>query len=251
MEAVVESSRQGPSLPHGRDLEKKIRDRSAKVGVVGLGYVGLSLAVEMAKAGFRVKGIDIDAAKVNAVNAGMSYNLDVPSEILFSLVSEQRLKATQAFAAMEELDVLSICVPTPLRKTKEPDLAYVVAAIEALRHHLKPGQLIVLESTTYPGTTRELVLPILEETGLQVGEEFFLTYSPERVDPGNLTYKSRNIPKIISGISPRCAELAMLFYGAFIDEMVHVSSPEVAEMVKLLENTFRSVNIALANEMAR
>ena len=235
----------------GKELERKIRDRSAKVGVVGLGYVGLSLAVEMAQKGYHVKGIDIDAARVNAVNAGMSYNLDVPSEVLSSLVSQERLKATQAFAAMEELDALSICVPTPLRKTKEPDLTYVVAAIEALRIHLRPGQLIVLESTTYPGTTRDLVLPILEETGLQVGEDFFLAYSPERVDPGNSTYKSRNIPKVISGISPRCTELAMLFYGEFVDEIVPVSSPEAAEMVKLLENTFRSVNIALANEMAR
>ncbi|MGH7797331.1 MAG: nucleotide sugar dehydrogenase [Candidatus Binatia bacterium] len=250
MDAVMESSSQMPSLPQGRDLEKKIRDRSAKVGVVGLGYVGLSLAVEMAKERFQVKGIDIDAARVNAVNAGTSYNLDVPSEMLFSLVSQERLKATQALATMEDLDALSICVPTPLRKTKEPDLSYVIAAIEAVRNHLRPGQLIVLESTTYPGTTRELVLPILEETGLQVGEDFFLAYSPERVDPGNPTYNSRNIPKIISGITPRCTELAALFYGEFIEKIIPVASAEAAEMVKLLENTFRSVNIALANEMA-
>jgi UDP-N-acetyl-D-glucosamine dehydrogenase len=235
----------------GRELEKKIHDRSAKVGVVGLGYVGLSLAVEMARVGFPVKGIDIDVARVNAVNAGTSYNLDVPSEVLVSLVSQEKLKATQAFATMQDLDALSICVPTPLRKTKDPDLSYVVAAIEALRNHLRPGQLVVLESTTYPGTTRELVLPILEETGLQVGEDFFLAYSPERVDPGNRAYKGRNIPKVISGITPRCTELAALFYGEFIEKIVPVSSPEAAEMVKLLENTFRSVNIALANEMAR
>jgi UDP-N-acetyl-D-glucosamine dehydrogenase len=235
----------------GRELEKKIHDRSAKVGVVGLGYVGLSLAVEMARVGFPVKGIDIDVTRVNAVNAGMSYNLDVSSEVLLALVSQDRLKATQAFATMQDLDALSICVPTPLRKTKDPDLSYVVAAIEALRNHLRPGQLVVLESTTYPGTTRELVLPILQETGLQVGEDFFLAYSPERVDPGNRTYKGRNIPKVISGITPRCTELAALFYGEFIEKIVPVSSPEAAEMVKLLENTFRSVNIALANEMAR
>jgi UDP-N-acetyl-D-glucosamine dehydrogenase len=144
-----------------------------------------------------------------------------------------------------------VCVPTPLRKTKEPDLSYVVAAIEATRNHLRPGQLVILESTTYPGTTRELVLPILEETGLQVGEDFFLAYSPERVDPGNPTYNSRNIPKVISGMTSRCSELATLFYGNFIEKIVPVSSPEAAEMVKLLENTFRSVNIALANEMGQ
>jgi UDP-N-acetyl-D-glucosamine dehydrogenase len=251
MEAVVQASSQRLLLPHGKDLEKKIRERTAKVGVVGLGYVGLSLAIEMAKAGFHVKGIDIDAARVNAVNAGMSYNLDVPSTMLFSLVAQGKLKATQALAAMEDLDALSICVPTPLRKTKDPDLSYILAAIEALRNHLRPGQLVVLESTTYPGTTRELVLPKLEETGLQVGEDFFIAYSPERVDPGNPTYNSRSIPKVISGITPRCAELAGLLYGVFFEKIVPVSSPETAEMVKLLENTFRSVNIALANEMAR
>jgi UDP-N-acetyl-D-glucosamine dehydrogenase len=251
MEAVIESRSQLPLSPHARALEKKIRDRSAKIGVVGLGYVGLSLAVEMAKKGFQVKGIDIDSAKVNAVNAGVSYNLDVPSTLLLSLVDQGKLKATQALAAMEDLDALSICVPTPLRNTKEPDLSYILAAIEALRNHLRTGQLVILESTTYPGTTRELVLPILEETGLQVGEEFFLAYSPERVDPGNSTYNSGNIPKVISGITARCTELAGLFYQMFVEKIVTVSSPETAEMVKLLENTFRSVNIALANEMAR
>jgi UDP-N-acetyl-D-glucosamine dehydrogenase len=251
MEAGVESSSKIASSPYGRNLEKMIRDRSAKVGVVGLGYVGLSLAVEMAKEGFRVKGIDIDAARVNAVNAGMSYNLDVANEILLSLVSRKKLKATQALSTIADLDALSICVPTPLRKTKEPDLSYVIAAVEAVRNHLRPGHLIVLESTTYPGTSRELVLPILEETGLQVGEDFFLAYSPERVDPGNPTYNSRNIPKVISGLTPRCTQLAALFYGEFIEKIIPVSSPETAEMVKLLENTFRSVNIALANEMAR
>jgi UDP-N-acetyl-D-glucosamine dehydrogenase len=251
MEAVIETRSQMRLSTHGRDLVKKIRDRSAKIGVVGLGYVGLSLAIEMAKKGFQVKGIDIDAAKVNAVNAGVSYNLDVPSAMLLSLVDQGRLKATQALAAMEDLDALSICVPTPLRKTKDPDLSYILAAIEALRNHLRPGQLVVLESTTYPGTTRELVLPILEETGLQVGEEFFLAYSPERVDPGNPTYNSGNIPKVISGITARCTELAGLLYQMFVEKIVIVSSPDAAEMVKLLENTFRSVNIALANEMAR
>jgi UDP-N-acetyl-D-glucosamine dehydrogenase len=251
MEALATAISDTSPQPNGTDLEKKIRERSAKVGVVGLGYVGLSLAVEMAKSGFKVKGIDIDGARVNSINAGISYNVDVESEVLLSLISQAKLKATQAFATMEDLDAISICVPTPLRKTKEPDLSYVVAAIEALRNHLRPGQLIVLESTTYPGTTRDLVLPILEETGLQVGQDFFLAYSPERVDPGNQDYKGCNIPKVISGITPRCTELATLFYGGFIGKLVPVSSPETAEMVKLLENTFRSVNIALANEMAR
>jgi UDP-N-acetyl-D-glucosamine dehydrogenase len=234
----------------GEDLEKKIRDRSARVGVIGLGYVGLPLVLEMAKEGFQVTGIDINRQRVDSVNAGMSYVLDVPSEDLLSFVTKGGIKATQALAAVENLDTISICVPTPLRKTKDPDLSYVIAAAEAVRNHLCPGQLIILESTTYPGTTRELVLPILEESSLQVGRDFFLAYSPERVDPGNKAYTTRNIPKVIGGITSRCTEIATLFYQQFIDEIVPVSSPESAEMVKLLENTFRSVNIALANEMA-
>lgn len=231
------------------ELEKKIRSHSATVGVIGLGSVGLSLAVEMAKAGFRVKGIDIEAGRVNAVNAGISDNFDVPSDKLFPLVATDRIKATQALATVEELDAVSICVPTPLRMTKEPYLSYVVAAIEAIRNHLRPGQVIVLESTAYPGAMRELVLPILEESGLQVGEDFFLAYSPQRLDPGNPTYSSRNIPKIMSGMTPHCTELALLFYRQFIETIIPVSSPETAEMVKLLEDTFSSVNIAVANEM--
>jgi len=234
----------------GENLEKKIRDRSARAGVIGLGYVGLSLALEMAKEGFQVTGIDIDRQKVDSVNAGISYILDVSSEDLLSLVTKGGIKATQALAAVENLDTLSICVPTPLRKTKDPDLSFVIAAVEAVRNHLRPGQLIIVESTTYPGTTRELVLPILEESGLQVGKDFFLAYSPERLDPGNKAYTTRKIPKVIGGITPRCTELAAILYQQFVERIVPVSSPESAEMVKLLENTFRSVNIALANEMA-
>lgn len=234
----------------GRELEKKIRDRSAKLGVIGLGYVGLPLAVEMAQAGFQVTGIDIDRTKVESVNAGMSYVLDVPSETLFSLVSNGSLRATQSFAAVENLDTITICVPTPLRKTKEPDLSYIIASVEAVHNHLNPQQLIVLESTTYPGTTREVVSPILEKSGLRVGKDFFLAFSPERVDPGNKTYNTRNIPKVVGGMTSRCTELAILLYSHFIERIVPVSSSEAAEMVKLLENTFRSVNIALANEMA-
>lgn len=231
-------------------LQKKIRHRSARVSVIGLGYVGLSLAVEMAKKGYQITGVDLDAGKVNAVNAGISDNPHVPSEILLSFVSQGRLKATQVLSTVGDVDVASICVPTPLRTTKDPDLSYVVAAIEFIGNHLRPGQLIVLESTTYPGTTRKLVLPILEKSGLQLGEDFFLAYSPARVDPGNLTYTYSNVPKIISGMTPRCTELAALFYEAFVDRVIRVSSPEVAEMVKLFENAFRNVNIGLANEMA-
>lgn len=233
-----------------KELAKKIRNRSARVGVVGLGYVGLPLALEMAKEGFQVVGIDIDRQKVDSVNAGISYVLDVPSETLLSFVAKERIKATQSLAAVENLDTVSICVPTPLRKTKEPDLSYIIAAVEAVHNHLRRGQLIILESTTYPGTTREVVLPILEASGLKVGRDFFLVYSPERVDPGNRSYNTRNIPKVIGGMTPRCTELAALLYQQFVERIALVSSPESAEMVKLLENTFRNVNIALANEMA-
>jgi UDP-N-acetyl-D-glucosamine dehydrogenase len=234
-----------------RELDSKIRARTAKLGVIGLGYVGLPLAVEMAEEGFHVTGIDIDRGKAESVNAGISYIPDVHSETLFSLAVKGMIRATQSFASVESLDAISICVPTPLRKTKDPDLSYVVASVEAVHKHLRPGQLIVLESTTYPGTTRELVLPILERSGLRVGTDFFLAFSPERVDPGNKTYTTRNIPKVIGGITPRCTQIATLLYQQFVERIVPVSSSESAELVKLLENTFRSVNIALANEMAR
>jgi UDP-N-acetyl-D-glucosamine dehydrogenase len=233
-----------------RALERRIRNRSAKLGVIGLGYVGLPLAIEMAAKGFRVTGIDIDGGKVESVNAGLSYVLDVPNESLFSMVANGALRATQSFAAVESLDTISICVPTPLRRTKDPDLSYIIAAVEAVHNHLRPGKLIVLESTTYPGTTREVVLPILEKSGFKVGKDFFLASSPERVDPGNKAFTTCTIPKVIGGITPRCTELATLLYQQFVENTVPVSSPEAAEMVKLLENTFRSVNIALANEMA-
>ena len=233
-----------------RELQEKIRERSAKVGVVGLGYVGLPLAIEMAQAGFEVTGIDLVKEKVDSVNSGVSYVPDISSEALRSSVFASRIRATQSLAAVEALDTLNICVPTPLRKNKDPDLSYVIAAVEAIRIHIRPGQLIILESTTYPGTTREVVLPILEESGLRVGQDFFLAYSPERVDPANPTYTTRNIPKVVGGMTPHCTEVAGLLYGQFIETVVPVSSTDCAEMVKLLENTFRSVNIALANEMA-
>ena len=237
--------------PLRHDLGRKIRNRSARLGVIGLGYVGLPLAVEMAQSGFPVTGIDIDGSKVESVNAGKSYVLDVRDESLRPAVLNGSIRATQSFAAVDSLDTISICVPTPLRKTKDPDLSYIIAAVEAVHNHLQPGKLIVLESTTYPGTTREVVLPILEKSGLKAGSDFFLAFSPERVDPGNKSFTTRNIPKVIGGITPRCTELATLLYQQFVDRTVAVSSPESAEMVKLLENTFRSVNIALANEMAR
>jgi UDP-N-acetyl-D-glucosamine dehydrogenase len=238
-------------LPNfARELERKIENRSAKVGIIGLGYVGLPLAVEMAGAGFQVTGIDLSKEKVGSINAGISYIPDLPSETVSSVVSSGKMRATQSLAAVGELDTVNICVPTPLRKNKDPELSYVIAAVQVIRNHIRPGQLIILESTTYPGTTREIVLPILEESGLRAGSEFFLAYSPERVDPGNATYGTRNIPKVVGGVTPRCAETAVLFYRQFIENVISVSSTDCAEMVKLLENTFRSVNIALANEMA-
>ncbi len=251
MELVQEVITETAVKSVGDDLERKIRDRSAQLGVIGLGYVGLPLAVEMAQKGFRVTGIDIDGSKVESVNAGISYILDVPNESLRAAVDNRTIRATQSFAAVESLDTISICVPTPLRKTKDPDLSYIIAAVEAVHNHLRPGKLIILESTTYPGTTREIVLPILEKSGLKAGRDFFLAFSPERVDPGNRAFTTRNIPKVIGGITPRCTAIASLLYQQFLDCTVPVSSPESAEMVKLLENTFRSVNIALANEMAR
>ena len=250
VEAVPMLRNQLESPLIARELKDRIRDHSAKVGVVGLGYVGLPLAMEMAHTGFQVTGIDLVKEKVDSVNSGTSYVLDVASEALRSAVSANRMRATQSLAAVEALDTLNICVPTPLRKNKDPDLSYVIAAVEAIRVHIRPGQLIILESTTYPGTTRELVLPILEESGLQVGRDFFLAYSPERVDPANPTFTTRNIPKVVGGITPHCTEIASLLYEQFVENVVPVSSTDCAEMVKLLENTFRSVNIALANEMA-
>lgn len=232
------------------ELARKLQERTAKAGVIGLGYVGLPLAIEMARAGFQVTGIDIDRSRVESINAGLSYIPDVTQQSLDEAAQGGRFKATQSLAAVQDLDAISICVPTPLRKSKEPDLSFVIASAEAVHNHLRPGQLIVLESTTYPGTTKEVLLPILERSGLRVGRDFFLAYSPERVDPGNPLFGTRNIPKVIGGLTPECLRLARLFYEQFVEKVVPVSSPETAEMVKLLENTFRSVNIALANEMA-
>jgi UDP-N-acetyl-D-glucosamine dehydrogenase len=231
-------------------LREKIAARSLHVGVVGLGYVGLPLAMTFAEAGFHVTGIDIDQQKVDQANRGKSYIPDISSSTLQALIDTKRLHFTNDFAALDDVDAVSICVPTPLRKTRDPDISYIISAIEQVRAHLHAGQLIVLESTTYPGTTDEVVLPELESTGLKVGIDFFLAFSPERIDPGNPHFGTHNTPKIVGGITPTCTELAQAFYGGAIEKVVPVSSARVAEMTKLLENTFRAVNIGLVNEIA-
>jgi UDP-N-acetyl-D-glucosamine dehydrogenase len=231
-------------------LLKKIESRSARTGVVGLGYVGLPLAVELARAGFRTTGIDLDDRKVTAVIAGRSYIPDVATADVMALKQAGKLDATTDFSIVKELDTINICVPTPLRKTKDPDMSYIVSAVEAIAKHLHKGMLIVLESTTYPGTTDEVVQPILEATGLKAGVDFFIAFSPERVDPGNPNFQTHNVPKVVGGLTPDCARLAGALYGCAIETIVPVSSTRVAEMVKLLENTFRAVNIGLVNELA-
>jgi len=232
------------------NLKDKIRDRKARIGVIGLGYVGLPLAVEFAKEGFDVTGFDVDVWKVSELNAGRSYILDVMTEDVASCVKAERLRATTDMSTMGDMDAIDICVPTPLRKTRDPDLSYVVQSVDSVKAHLKPGQLIILESTTYPGTTDEVVQPALEEHGLKAGKDFYLAFSPERVDPGNASYSTRTIPKVVGGVNEVSAELAADLYGSIIDNVVRVSSTQVAEMVKLLENTFRAVNIGLVNEIA-
>jgi UDP-N-acetyl-D-glucosamine dehydrogenase len=231
-------------------LKEKIRSRRARVGVVGLGYVGLPLAVEFANAGFSVTGIDVSAAKTARVNKGDSYVGDVPADVLRPLVESGKLCATSDFSAVSELDTINICVPTPLRKTKDPDMSYIVSACQEIQQHFHPGMLIILESTTYPGTTDEVVLPMLRKSGLKVGRDFFLCFSPERVDPGNPKYQTANIPKVVGGVTPACTDVGRLFYSQALQTVVPVSSTQVAEMVKLLENTFRMINIGLVNEIA-
>jgi UDP-N-acetyl-D-glucosamine dehydrogenase len=232
------------------ELETKIQKKQARFGVIGLGYVGLPLGLTLSEAGFDVTGIDIDTNRIAAITAGRSYITDIGDQELQRAMAEKRFRATSDLSAISRLDAVSICVPTPLRKTKDPDMSYIVAAADAIAKVIRPGQLIILESTTYPGTTEEVVLPALEASGLKVGQDFFLAFSPERVDPGNPDFSTKNIPKVVGGVTPRCARLAALLYGACMENIVAVSSTRVAEMVKLLENTFRSVNIALANEIA-
>ncbi|HMV33422.1 MAG TPA: nucleotide sugar dehydrogenase, partial [Gemmatimonadales bacterium] len=230
---------------------ERIARGNATVGVVGLGYVGLPLAVEVARSGFKVIGCDISAPVCAGINAGKSHVEDVPGELLAGYVTKGLIAATTDFGRLRECDVISICVPTPLNKTKDPDLSYVVAAAESCKAGLRAGQVIILESTTYPGTTREVLLPIFESTGLKAGTDFALAFSPERVDPGNPTWQTRNTPKVIGGLTPRCKDVSMLLYGRVFDTMVPVQTPEAAELVKVYENTFRLINIALANELAQ
>jgi len=227
-----------------------MRCRQANVGSAGLGYVGLPLAVEFAKAGFDVTGIDLSDSKVQRINAGDSYVGDIPNSALAPLVKSGKLKATTDFSAIRDLDTVNICVPTPLRKTKDPDMSFIVSACGEIAKFFHAGMLVILESTTYPGTTDELVLPMLEQGGLKAGKDFFLCFSPERVDPGNPKYNTSNIPKVVGGVTPACSEMGRLFYSQALQQVVAVSSTQVAEMVKLLENTFRMINIGLANEMA-
>jgi len=231
-------------------LVDRIRTKQASIGIIGLGYVGLPLAVEFARAGFSVTGFDVDESKNTQINAGRSYIPDVPDADLRAVVKAGRLRATADMDCLAATDVVDICVPTPLRKTKDPDLSYVVKAVEAVAATLRPGQLIILESTTYPGTTDEVVQPMLEAGGLRADVDFFLAFSPERVDPGNTQFTTKSIPKVVGGVGPASVEAASALYGSVVSSVVPVSSTRVAEMVKLLENTFRAVNIGLVNEIA-
>lgn len=231
-------------------LQQRITKKTARVGVLGLGYVGLPLAVEFAHAGFEVVGIDVQQNKVDQFNSGHSYIKDVADSAFRPLVESGKLRATTDFSVIRDLDTIDICVPTPLRKTKDPDMSFVISATEAIAGHIHPGLLVMLESTTYPGTTDELLLPKLQASGLKVGEDFFLCFSPERVDPGNPKFQTANIPKVVGGITPVCTQMGALFYKQALETVVPVSSTRVAEMVKLLENTFRMINIGLVNELA-
>jgi UDP-N-acetyl-D-glucosamine dehydrogenase len=230
--------------------KSKIETRQATAAVIGLGYVGLPLAMEIAAAGFKVVGIDLDHGKIAALNQGKSYIQDVPDQTIADTINAGKFTATYDFSALRDVDTVSICVPTPLSKSRDPDISFILSATEEIRKYLHPGQLIVLESTTYPGTTDELIVPELENSGLKVGSDFYVAFSPERIDPGNVSFNTHNTPKIVGGITPQCTEIARLFYSAFIERVIPVSSTKCAEMVKLLENTFRSVNIGLVNEIA-
>lgn len=231
-------------------IKNLIETRKAAIGIVGMGYVGLPLAVEFAKGGFRVTGFEVDAQKVRDLKAGVSYIGDIPTSEVAALAKKNLLTGTLDFSLLKKMDAVIICVPTPLRKSKDPDVSYIVASVKEARKYLRRGQLIVLESTTYPGTTKELVKPMLEQGGLKAGRDFYLAFSPERVDPGNPKYGVKNTPKVVGGLTPACTELAGALYAAVIDKVLKVSSTEAAELVKLLENTFRAVNIGMINEMA-
>lgn len=232
------------------ELTDRVRTRTARIAVMGQGYVGLPLAVEFAKVGFHVTGIDLDADKVAALSCGESHIPDIESRTVRDLVAAGRYCATTEMNSLAGCDVVIICVPTPLRKTKDPDISFVLAAASEVKARLRPGQLIILESTTYPGTTEEMLWPMFEESGLQAGRDFFLAFSPERIDPGNRQFQVRDIPKVVGGITPACTRMAALLYEQIVTQVLEVSNPTVAELAKLYENTFRSVNIALANEFA-
>jgi UDP-N-acetyl-D-glucosamine dehydrogenase len=233
-----------------RQFTRRVERRTARIGVIGLGYTGLPLATEFAKAGYRVTGFEIDEKRVAELNRGRSYIQDVPTREVRDLVRRGTLRGTANFDDLRRMDAIDICVPTPLRKTKDPDVSHILAAVSEIAPRLRRGQLVVLESTTYPGTTEELVRPLLEERGFSCGKDFFLAFSPERVDPGNPTYHTRNIAKVVGGVTRDCTRAAVALYATVMDKVVPVSSSQIAEMVKLLENTFRSVNIGLVNEIA-
>ena len=231
-------------------LLDKIKDQTAHIAIIGMGYVGLPLAVCVAKVGYTVSGIDLNQPRVAMLNQGDSYIADVANEELAPLVENKQIQATSDFAALAHSDVIIICVPTPLTKNRDPDISYIRKAGEEIAKHLRPGQLITLESTTYPGTTEEILLPLLQQSGLTVGKDFFIAHSPERVDPGNARYTTHNTNKVVGGYTPTCQEVAAAFYRKTIMDVISVSSPSCAEMVKVFENTFRAVNIALMNELA-
>ncbi len=231
-------------------LINKIETRQAVTAVIGLGYVGLPLAIEFAEAGFSVIGVDVTQKKVDSINQGISYIPDIPTARLQPLVKSGKLRATTQYSDLSEADTINICVPTPLTKTKDPDMSYIINSVEEIAKICHAGMLIILESTTYPGTTREVILPRLEATGLVPGESVFIAFSPERIDPGNPTYNVHNTPKVVGGVTPHCSDVAINLYSSSIEKVVKVSSPTTAEMVKLLENTFRAVNIGLVNEIA-
>ncbi len=233
------------------ELKQKISDRSAVIGVIGLGYVGLPLIVEFALKGFRGIGFEVDAKKAEDINAGESYIVDVPSENLRKCIADGKLAATTDFSRLTECDAIVICVPTPLRKTKDPDMSYIISAGEEIQEFMRKGQLVILESTTYPGTTDEVLQPMLEENGFTLDKDFLLAFSPERVDPGNPQFQTHNIPKVVGGVSEDSTEVAAFLYGQIVDDVHSVSSARVAEACKLWENTFRAINIGMANEMAR
>ncbi|GJQ23293.1 UDP-N-acetyl-D-glucosamine dehydrogenase [Candidatus Brocadia sapporoensis] len=232
------------------ELLEKIKTKKAKIGVIGLGYVGLPLALEFVRSGYCVTGIDKSKERVESLNKGISYVIDVKSEDIAQFIEKGLLSVTNEVSSLSTLDAMSICVPTPLTKTKDPDMSYIINVGREVKNYMRKDQLFVLESTTYPGTTEELILPMLEEGDLEVGKDFYLAFSPERIDPGNKRYSVKNIPKVIGGVTQQCTELASCLYGHIIEAIIPVSSPKVAEMVKLLENTFRNVNIALVNEIA-